>query len=76
MTRRVGLYRVLGTRAYRGHAPGTEFWAALDRNAEARAVDRGNIVLLERLEPKIAEGSFELPRGWLVNNASGRVSSM
>jgi len=76
MSRRVGLYRVLGTRAYRGHPPGTEFWASLDRNAEARALDRGNITLLARLEPRIEEGSFELPRGWLINNAPEKVSSV
>ena len=50
---------------YRGHQPGEEFVATLDVNVERRAVDRGSIVLLERLTPAIAKGSYRLPEGWL-----------
>ena len=41
---------------YRGHKPGEEFVANLDQDAEARAVARGCIVVLddtrEKLNPK------------------------
>jgi hypothetical protein len=60
-----GLYRVVGKRAYRGHEPGTEFWAVLDVNAERRALDRGDVVLLDRLIPRVEQGSFVFPDDWL-----------
>lgn len=60
----IGIYRVSGSRAYRGHAPGTEFGASLKPLAEARAIARGAIELLDRIEPTIAPGSFRLPRNW------------
>jgi hypothetical protein len=56
-----GLYRVSGTRAYRGHEPGTEFQARLERNAEQRAIARGDIILLDRLTPALEPGSWQLP---------------
>jgi hypothetical protein len=59
-----GRYRVLGTRRYRGHEPGTEFEAELERGAERRAIARGNIELVERFEPTLPEG-YTFPRGWL-----------
>jgi len=59
-----GLYRVVGNRRYRGHEPGTEFTARLEPLAENRAVRRGDIVLLDRLEPIIRAGSYTLPHGW------------
>jgi len=60
----IGLYRVRGNRRYRGHEPGTEFSARLAPAAEARALARGDLELLDRLEPKIRDGSYTLPDGW------------
>ncbi len=59
-----GLYRVIGNRRYRGHEPGTEFAARLDPKAENRALARGDIELVDRLEPNIRDGSYTLPNGW------------
>ena len=70
--KRVGRYRVIGTRAYRDHEPGTEFWASLERNAERRALDRGSIELLEEIVPRIEPGSYALPRGWESTTRGGR----
>ena len=61
-----GLYRVVGDRLYRGHDPGTEFEARLDRNAEARACARGDIEFLRRVSPALEPGSFVFPEGWLA----------
>jgi len=60
-----GRYRVSGRVAYRGHEPGSEFVGALAANVERRAVDRGAIVLLERVTPAVRPGSYRLPKGWL-----------
>ena len=60
-----GRYMVKGSMAYRGHQPGEEFVGSLDVNVERRAVDRGSIVLLERVTPAITPGSCTLPEGWL-----------
>lgn len=68
----IGIYRVTGERAYRGHSPGTEFGAKLDPLAEARAINRGRLELLERIEPTIESGSFRLPRGWITTSEEGR----
>lgn len=57
-------YRVSGSRGYRGHPPGAVFEAALDRAAEARALARGDIELLERTTPVLQPGSYKLPAGW------------
>jgi len=62
----MGVYRVAGTRRYRGHEPGTEFGALLKPLAEARAIARGDLELLERIEPTIEPGTFRLPRGWIT----------
>jgi hypothetical protein len=59
-----GLYRVTGNRLYRGHEPGTEFVARLEQRAESRAIARGDLELVDRLEPNIREGSYTLPDGW------------
>lgn len=61
---RIGIYRVSGTRRYRGHEPGTEFGARLEPLAEARAIARGDLKLVERIEPTIEPGTFRLPREW------------
>jgi len=59
-----GLYRVSGKREYRGNRPGEQFVARIDANAERRAIDRGDIVLLERVIPALQPGSYRLPQGW------------
>lgn len=64
-----GLYRVIGNRRYRGHEPGTEFTARLEPLAENRAVRRGDIEVVDRLEPIIRAGSYTLPDGWEPANA-------
>ncbi len=57
----LGRYRVVGRRAYRDHQPGEEFEACLDRDAEARAINRGSIRLLERVAADLKPGSYRLP---------------
>lgn len=57
-----GRYEVVGSRTYRGHEPGTVFEAVLERQAETRALNRGNIRLLERVEIGVESGSFALPK--------------
>jgi hypothetical protein len=61
-----GIYEVTGTRRFRGHTRGDIFEASLDQNAEARAVRRGDIRLIERIVPSIQPGSYQLPHGWLT----------
>jgi hypothetical protein len=62
----MGRYLVSGHRAYRGHMPGTEFEAVLDSAAEARAVRRGSIELLERMVADLPP-NYRLPSGWPTN---------
>ena len=62
-----GIYKVTGSRSYRGHEPGTEFTAQLDRNAQIRAVNRGDILLLEWIIPALEPGSVTFPDGWLAS---------
>jgi hypothetical protein len=61
-----GLYRVVGRRNYRDHKPGEEFEARLDRQAERRALTRGDIELLGRITPELQPGSYRFPHGWLA----------
>jgi len=68
MKRSYARYLVLGTRMYRGHRPGTVFEAALDPAAEQRAIDRGNIRVLERIDPTL-DGDFQLPHDWPPSEA-------
>jgi hypothetical protein len=56
-----GRWRVVGTRAYRDHPPGTEFVAVLDSAAAARAVRRGTIALVERIEFGLHSARWVLP---------------
>jgi hypothetical protein len=60
----VTVYRVEGRLAYRGHPAGSVFEATLEQAAEARAVGRGAIRILERSTPSIKQGSYRLPAGW------------
>ncbi len=57
-------YLVTGKRQYRWHPPGTVFEAKLDPDAERRALERGNIQVLEVIQPELRNGSYELPRDW------------
>ena len=59
-----GRYLVTGHREYRGHPPGSVFEARLDPQAEARAITRGAIRLIERVEPSLDGLTFRLPQDW------------
>lgn len=59
-----GVYLVTGKREYRGHEPGTRFEAAIEPAVEARAIGRGDIVLLRRVVPDLQPGSYRLPDNW------------
>jgi hypothetical protein len=61
----IGRYEVCGRRAYRGHSPGSTFEARLDSSAEARAIRRGAIELVEHFTPGPVPGSYTFPDGWL-----------
>jgi hypothetical protein len=65
-----GVYLVTGQRAYRGHQPGVSFTARLDRNAEARAIRRGDLQLLDRVTPALEPGTYTFPHGWLASPTS------
>lgn len=58
-----GVYQVIGSRQYRGHEPGTTFEAIIAPAVEQRAIARGDIRLLRRISPSLAEDSWTL-RGW------------
>jgi len=60
----MSLYLVTGPFRFRDHAPGQVFEANLPPDAEARAIERGNVVLLERSTPALRPGSYRLPDGW------------
>jgi hypothetical protein len=60
----MSVYRVVGTHGYREHEPGQIFHANLDRDAERRAVARGNIVVLDSSPTRLRPGSYRLPDGW------------
>lgn len=68
----VGVYVVTGSRRYRGHEPGTEFHAKLEPGPERRAVDRGDIRVIDRIVPTIQPGSYQLPTGWLTTQQGGQ----
>jgi hypothetical protein len=56
-------YKVIGKRQYRGHEPGEIFEARFDSAIE-RAVYRGNIEILEIINPELPGGGYTLPKGW------------
>ena len=58
-----GLWKVTGSRIYRGHQPNTEFEASINEGPASRAVARGDIALLERFVPQLP-AEYQLPRGW------------
>ena len=59
-----GHYEVIGRLDYRDHKPGETFVARLDRGAEVRAVARGNVRLIEIIEPALPD-RYGLPDGWV-----------
>lgn len=63
----MSLYQITKRRSYRGHKPGTIVEMRLEPAAEKRALDRGDIVLIERRTPSLQPGSYTLPRGWLTS---------
>ena len=65
MNERQGVYEVVGGREYRGHAPGDTFVARLDTHAAQRAIDRGDIRLVEMVDPSIDPRRLTFPKGWL-----------
>jgi hypothetical protein len=65
--REYGEYEVTGRREYRGHAPGSVFAAQIDRAAEQRAIQRGDIRLIRRVTPAVPPGAV-LPDGWLTSS--------
>lgn len=66
MKQPIGKYRVSGKSAYRGHEPGVTFVARLDVNSARRALQRGDIELLELVTDRLEPGSYRLPKGWLT----------
>lgn len=52
-------YRVIGTRKYRGNAPGSTFDAVLDPEAEARALARGAIEVVGEQEAPLESKTRE-----------------
>lgn len=70
-----GEYLVTGRREYRGHKPGSTFEATLDRNAEARAIRRGDIRLLRIVKPELQPDSYTLPPGWAKQSSTPAVTT-
>ena len=64
----MSIYKVTGSLNYRDHTPQTVFEAVLEPDAEARAIERGNITLIERSTPALIPGSYRLPDGWAVSH--------
>jgi hypothetical protein len=60
----MSVYKVVGPRRYRGHRPGDLFEARLDPGAEARAIGRGDIVVIDRSSPTVQPGTYTFPAGW------------
>lgn len=56
-----GRYKVVGPRSYRGHEPGSVFEAVLERQAEIRAINRGSIQLLARVDVGLKPENARLP---------------
>lgn len=58
-----GHWRVTGKRAYRGIEPGESFDARIANTVAARAIARGDIVLIEEFVPRPPD-NYALPEGW------------
>lgn len=59
------LYLVTNANGYRGLLRGAEFTARLGRHAEQRALDRGDIQIIERSTQTIQPASYTLPASWV-----------
>ncbi len=57
----MSVYRV-ALHSYRGHGHGEVFEAYLTEPEEQRAVARGAIELVERSDPGLVPGTYQLPR--------------
>ena len=57
----MSVYRVVGPACYRGHQPGDLFEATLDDRAEARAIGRGDIEIVEDSVPTVESVPYRLP---------------
>lgn len=57
------VYKVVGRRRYRGHEPGDTFEARLEPDQERRAINRGDIALVQRIESTLPDG-YQLPKDW------------
>jgi hypothetical protein len=58
----MSFYKVIGPVPYRNHPPGSTFEADLDEKAEARAIKRKAIEVLDRRPPTLRDGSWTLPK--------------
>lgn len=58
-------YEVTRATGYAGFAPGSVFEAVLKKQAEARALQRGDIRLIERSTPPLQPANYAMPAGWL-----------
>lgn len=67
----MSLYRVLGALPYRECKPGDIFEASLPIDAELRALQRGNIEILDSSETRLRPGSYVLPDGWRQSSLTG-----
>lgn len=65
----MSVYLVTGRHAYREHQPGETFEALLDLDAEQRAIERGDISVIEESRPGLKPGSYTLPAGWANTRA-------
>lgn len=64
-----GLFLVTSRRRYRGHEPGTRFETQFDAAID-RALQRGDIQLLEEITPALQPGSYRLPADWPLGNVA------
>ena len=69
--RKAAVYVVSGNRRYRGHDPGEEFVARLDGLAAQRAIARGDIRLIDSVDPMLSRRSLVLPAGWSGKSGAG-----
>ena len=58
-----GTWKVVGKRAYLDVQPGETFDASIHEAPARRAIDRGDIVLLEEYVPCVPD-ERQLPEGW------------
>lgn len=68
-------YRVSGRLAFRGHKPGTTFFATLDPDAELRALARGNVEIIDSSPTRLRPGSYRLPDGWIGAQEPAKAGS-